>query len=272
VSSGRETDRWRVPPGDPVDLVSIDPAATDGAPGGKQETAATFPGLRRQLREVQERLWAEREQSLLLVLQAMDAGGKDGTVKHLFRGINPVGGRVVSFKAPTDVERAHDFLWRIHQHTPGQGEVVVFNRSHYEDVLVVRVHELVPESVWRPRYELINQFEANLGAARTRVVKLFLHISEKEQAERFRARIEDPEKRWKFRRGDLDERALWNDYQRAYAEALQRTSTERAPWFVVPADHKWYRNWAISQIVLEVLDDMGPRYPSGEDLEGVVIS
>ena len=264
-------DSWRVPPGATVDLGRIDPAGTLGAPGDKTETTATFPALREELREVQERLWAERRQSLLIVLQAMDAGGKDGTVKHLFRGINPVGGRLVSFRVPTEEELAHDFLWRVHKHTPGRGEIAVFNRSHYEDVLVVRVQGLVPEEIWRGRYPLINQFEANLAAAGTRILKLFLHISKEEQAERFRARLEDPTKRWKFRKGDLAERARWDDYQAAYAEAIQRTSTDAAPWFVVPADRKWYRNWAVSQIVLRALGEMGPVYPPGEDLEDVVI-
>ena len=263
--------RWRVHPGATVDLASIDPGGTEGAPGDKAETKATFETLREELREAQERLWAERRQSLLIVLQAMDAGGKDGTIKHLFRGVNPVGGRVISFRVPTEEELAHDFLWRVHKQTPGRGEVVVFNRSHYEDVLVVRVHSLVPEDVWRARYALINQFEANLAAAGTRILKLFLHISKEEQLERFRDRVEDPTKRWKFRKGDLAERERWGDYMAAYAEAIEQTSTDVAPWFVIPADRKWYRNWAVSQIVLQALDEMGPVYPPGEDLEGVVI-
>ncbi|MCA1691007.1 MAG: PPK2 family polyphosphate kinase [Acidimicrobiales bacterium] len=267
-----DADRWRVPPGTPVNLADIDPAATDAAPGGKAETTVTFSDLRGQLRDLQERLWAGQRQSLLIVLQAIDAGGKDGTLKHLFRGINPVGSRLASFRAPTEEERSHDFLWRVHRQVPARGEIVVFNRSHYEDVLVVRVHNLVPEDVWRPRYERINQFEALLEEADTRIVKLFLHISKEEQAERFRARIADPAKRWKFRKGDLDERARWDDYQDAFAEALQRTSTERAPWYVVPADRKWYRNWVVSQIVLATLNDMKPEFPAAEDLEGVVVT
>ena len=264
-------DSWRVRPGAKVDLSTIDPAGTVGAPGGKAETAATFHTLHEKLRDAQERLWAERRQSLLIVLQAMDAGGKDGTIKHLFRGINPAGGRVVSFRVPTEEELAHDFLWRVHRHTPGRGEVVVFNRSHYEDVLVVRVHGLVPEDVWRGRYPLITQFEENLRAAGTRIVKLFLHISTDEQARRFKDRLEDPTKRWKFRKGDLAERARWADYMAAYAEAIERTTTDAAPWFVIPADRKWYRNWAVSQVVLHTLAEMAPQYPPGEDLEGVVV-
>ena len=266
-----ERRRWAVEPGEKVDLGSIDPGSKAGAPGDKHETEALFPEFHEQLAGLQERLWAERRQSLLIVLQAMDAGGKDGTIKHLFAGLNPAGARVASFKAPTEPELAHDFLWRVHQVVPGRGETVVFNRSHYEDVLIVRVHSLVPEEVWRPRYDLINHFEANLAAAGTRIVKLFLHISKEEQAERFRERLEDPTKRWKFRTGDLDERKLWDDYAAAYAEAIARTSTTAAPWHIVPADHKWYRNWAVSRIVLETLADMGPQYPPSDDLDGVVV-
>ena len=262
---------WRVKPGAPVDLAEVDPRGTPGAPGDRHVTTAAFDGLHDRLRNLQERLWAEHRQSLLVVLQAIDAGGKDGTVKHVFRGLNPAGARLVSFRAPSEEELAHDFLWRIHRHTPGAGEVVVFNRSHYEDVLVVRVHELVPEDVWRPRYELINQFEANLAAAGTRIVKLYLHISREEQAERLRARISDPDKRWKFRLGDLDERARWDDYRAAFEEALSRTSTAAAPWFVVPADRKWYRNWVVSRILVDTLEDMAPQYPPGDDVEGVVV-
>jgi len=266
-----EAARWRALPGATVDLSSLDPAATDGAPGDKEATAASFADLSSRLASLQERLFAEQARSLLVVLQAIDAGGKDGTIKHLFRGFNPAGARVVSFRAPSEDERAHDFLWRVHRHTPARGEVVVFNRSHYEDVLVVRVHELVPEGVWRPRYELIRHFEENLAAAGTTVVKLLLHISREEQAERFRARLSDPTKQWKFRRGDLDDRARWADYQAAFAEAIERTTTDQAPWYVVPADRKWYRNWAVSQILLETLEALDPRYPPGEDVAGVTI-
>ncbi len=264
-------DLWRVAPGARVDLAALDPASTPGAPGGKEETKATFAELRSRLRHSQERLWAEGRQSLLVVLQAMDAGGKDGTIKHLFRGLNPVGARVASFKVPTEEERAHDFLWRVHRQTPGAGEIAVFNRSHYEDVLVVRARQLAPEAVWRPRYGFIDDFEENLAAAGTRILKLFLHISREEQARRFQDRLDDPTKRWKFRRGDLQERALWDDYQAAYTEAIERTSTPHGPWFVVPADRKWYRNWAVSRIVLAELDTMDPAYPPAEDLDGVVI-
>jgi PPK2 family polyphosphate:nucleotide phosphotransferase len=221
----------------------------------------------------QDRLWAEERQSLLVVLQAMDTGGKDGTIKRLFRGMNPQGVRVTAFKAPTAEELAHDFLWRVHRATPRRGEIGVFNRSHYEDVVVVRVKQLAPEAVWRDRFARINDFEENLAAAGTRLVKLFLHISKEEQADRLRARLDDPTKRWKFNPADLRERARWDDYMAAYGEAIERTSTEVAPWFVIPADKKWYRTWAATTIVLEALASMDPRYPEpAGDLGDVVIS
>jgi len=267
-----EAHRWRIKPGHALDLATIDTRSTAGAPGSDAETKEAAPALADRLRDLQERLWAERRQSLLVVFQAIDAGGKDGAAKHVFRGLDPAGARVVAFGAPNEEELAHDFLWRIHRHTPARGEVVVFNRSHYEDVLVVRVHDLVPESVWRPRYETIDHFEAGLAEAGTRVVKVFLHISRAEQAKRLQARLDDPTKRWKFRRGDLEERALWDDYQAAFAEAISQTSTTVAPWYVVPADRKWYRNWAVSRILVETLETMDPRYPPAEDLAGVVIT
>jgi PPK2 family polyphosphate:nucleotide phosphotransferase len=268
--SAADSDRWRVRPGQAVDLSAVDTRSTDGV-AGKTEAAEALDALHDRLRQLQERLWAEHTRSLLVVFQAIDAGGKDGAMKHLFRGLNPAGSHVVSFRAPTEDELDHDFLWRVHRRTPAKGEVVVFNRSHYEDVLVVRVQQLVPEDVWRPRYERINQFEALLAESGTRVVKVFLHISKEEQAERFRARVEDPTKCWKFRVGDLADREKWDDYRRAFEEAIARTSTEQAPWYVVPADRKWYRNWAVSRIVVETLEAMDPQYPACDDLNDVVI-
>jgi PPK2 family polyphosphate:nucleotide phosphotransferase len=268
-----ESRRWRVAPGTDVDLDALDAASTEGAPGDKQETKAALDDLRKRLRELQDRLWAEQKQSLLVVLQAMDGGGKDGTIKHVFRGVNPQGCRVTSFKKPTEDELAHDFLWRVHKVTPALGEIGIFNRSHYEDVLVVRVHDLVPEPVWRGRYELINAFESGLAAASTRVVKFYLHISKEEQAERFRRRLERPDKRWKFKTGDLAERERWDDYMKAFREAIAETSTEVAPWYVIPADKKWYRNWAVLTTLLDVLHDMDPQYPDPEEnLDSVVVS
>lgn len=224
------------------------------------------------LAELQVRLWAERKRSLLLVLQALDAGGKDGTIRKVFTGVNPQGVSVTSFKAPSTEELEHDFLWRIHHHTPHVGEIAVFNRSHYEDVLVARVDALVPESVWRPRYAAIRGFEQTLADARTSIVKVFLHISRDEQAKRFRARLEDPAKLWKFSTGDLVVRERWDDYQVAYADALGETSTESAPWYVVPANDKKYRNWAILQILVATLEALDLRYPDPEPgLESIEI-
>jgi PPK2 family polyphosphate:nucleotide phosphotransferase len=271
--SAADSDRFVVTPDAGFSLAGRDPAATDGAPGDKKATKAALGDLATHLGELQDRLYAESRQSLLVVLQAMDAGGKDGTVKHVFAGVNPQGVRVTSFKVPTDLELGHDFLWRVHARAPRHGEIGIFNRSHYEDVLIARVHRLVDESTWRRRYRHINHFEALLADAGTRVVKLFLHISREEQAERLQARLDDPNKRWKFNRGDLVERERWDDYMAAYEEAIARTSTEHAPWFVVPADRKWFRNWAVSRIVIEALEAMDPRYPApAEDLDGITVT
>jgi PPK2 family polyphosphate:nucleotide phosphotransferase len=272
--SGGPADRWLVPPGAAAGLATRDPRDTEGAPGGEKATRQAAEELAERMLELQERLYAESAQALLIVLQAMDGGGKDGTIKHVFRGLNPQGVTVTPFRRPTPEELAHDFLWRVHHAAPAKGMVGIFNRSHYEDVLVVRVHDLVVEAVWRERYAHVNAFEALLaGDARTRIVKVMLHISKEEQAERLRARLERPDKRWKFRLGDLEERRRWDDYMAAYEEALSRTSTEHGPWYVVPADHKWFRDWAVSRIVLETLEDMDPRYPEPEEsLDGVRVT
>ena len=260
-----ESERWRVPAGGRVDLAAVDPAATDGGPDEKQAAKKVLHDLRKRLVELQARLYAEGDRALLVVLQAMDAGGKDGTIKHVFKGVNAQGCRVTSFKQPNETELGHDFLWRIHQNTPRKGMIGIFNRSHYEDVLVVRVRDLVPEDVWRSRYEHIRNFEATLASEGTRIVKFFLHISKEEQAERFRRRLERPDKRWKFSNGDLDERKLWDDYQQAFEDALSETSTDVAPWYVVPADKKWFRNVAVVTTLVEVLEEMAPQYPEPDE-------
>jgi len=211
---------------------------------------------------LQNQLYADATRSLLVVLQGLDAAGKDGTVRHIFRGMDPQGISVFSFKEPTARELAHDFLWRVHKRTPQKGEVVVFNRSHYEDVLVVRVHELVPESVWSKRYALINDFESNLVESGTRILKFFLHISPEEQLSRFKERLEDKTRNWKISESDYSERKLWPQYIEAYDEALSRTSTEHAPWFVIPANHKWFRNLAISRIIADALEGMNLKLPA----------
>jgi len=258
---GRDVDRWRVAPGKKVALAEGDAASTEGAPGDRLETEQATVPLHDELFALQDRLGAESRRSLLVVLQGLDASGKDGTVKHVFRGVNPQGATVASFKEPTAQEQAHDFLWRVHQRVPAAGEIGVFNRSHYEDVLVPRVHQNVAESVWRARYGLINAFEQTLADGGTTTVKFFLHVSFEEQGERLRSRLDEPDKRWKAKAGDFTERTFWDSYQVAYRDMLEETSTATAPWFVIPADHKWYRNWAVSQVLLHCLEKMDPRYP-----------
>jgi PPK2 family polyphosphate:nucleotide phosphotransferase len=269
---GDVRDRLRVDPGDRKALGRHNPSSTPGCSGKRDATEAAIPALDEELSELQTRLWAEGRRSLLVVLQALDAGGKDGTIRHAFQGLNPQGTHVTAFKAPTPEELAHDFLWRVHKATPAAGEVGIFNRSHYEDVLVVRVHQLVPTKVWRARYGLIKGFEETLLQGGTTIVKLFLHISKEEQRRRFEERLTRPDKRWKFNRGDIEERAHWDDYQEAYAEALARTSTNASPWYVVPADRKWYRNWAVTSIRVETLRELDPRYPEVEGIDAVEIT
>jgi len=252
--------RFLVKPGKKAGLADRDPGATPGASGKAEAGRALQKNLER-LAELQFALYAEQKQALLVVLQAMDTGGKDGVIRHVFTGFNPQNLRVTSFKVPTAEEASHDFLWRIHRAVPARGEVAVFNRSHYEDVVVVRVNKLVDEAVWSRRYERINQFEEQLAEAGTRTVKLFLHIDEDEQKERLQARLDDPDRRWKFALGDLEERKRWPRYMEAYEDALSRCSTKTAPWYVIPANKKWYRNLAVSQVLLEHLEEMKPAFP-----------
>lgn len=264
---------FRITPGTKLDLADHAPNSRRGFDGGKKDGKRALPGLTRLIAELQRRLWAESEQSLLVVLQAMDTGGKDGTIRHVFRGVNPQGVDVHGFGVPTEEELAHDYLWRVHQHTPADGRIAIFNRSHYEDVLVVRVKGLVAEQVWSRRYEHIRAFEEMLSDEGTTIVKLFLNISQDEQKERLEARLDEPNKNWKFRKGDLEDRALWDAYQVAYEEAISKTSTVYAPWYVVPADRKWYRNLVVSSILIETLKGMNPRFPEPElGLTEVVIT
>jgi PPK2 family polyphosphate:nucleotide phosphotransferase len=253
------------------DLSSVDPASTAGAPGDKAKTNAALDELGDQLASLQERLWAEGRRALLLVLQGLDTSGKDGTIRHVFHGVNALGLRVTSFKAPSEDERRHDFLWRVHRAAPAAGEIGIFNRSHYEDVLIVRVHDWVPEAEWRARYGAISDFERHLAESGATIVKCWLHLSPEEQAKRLRARLDDPTKRWKFNHEDLGERTRWHDYMAAAEEMLRQTSSPGAPWYVVPADHKWYRNWAVSRIVTETLAAMDPQYPEPPDLDHIDI-
>jgi len=262
---------YTVEPGTKVDLAAWETSAK-GPYEDKEIARAELELIKERIEHLQERLWAEHQQSLLVVLQAMDTGGKDGTIRNVFSGINPAGCRVWSFKQPTSEELDRDFLWRIHQRTPAKGMINVFNRSHYEDVLVVRVDEIVPEQVWRKRYELINDFEKLLVENGTAVLKIFLHISREEQRERLQARLDDPAKHWKFAVSDLDDRARWDDFQEAYADAVTHCSTEHAPWHIIPADRKWYRDVVVAKLVADTLERMDPQFPASvHDLDGIVI-
>jgi PPK2 family polyphosphate:nucleotide phosphotransferase len=266
-------DLLRVAPGTTPDLAAIDTGGTPGFDGDKAAARARLKELRSELEAFQEKLWAEGAQSLLIVLQALDAGGKDGLIRKVITAFNPQGTRVTGFGVPSEEELRHDFLWRVHAAAPGKGRVGVFNRSHYEDVLVVRVKELVPESVWQDRYERINAFEAHLAANGTRIVKLYLHISRDEQRTRFQKRLDNPEKNWKWDSGDLETREKWPAFQAAYTDALARCSTDVAPWYVIPADRKWYRDLAAAEILAEAAHEMDPHWPeSKEDLSAVVIA
>src|SRR6202049_1375339 len=263
---------WAVKPGSKVNIAALDPTDTGGLKGGRAVAAAVLKADQAALVEWQTRLWAESKRSLLLILQGTDASGKDGTIAHVFSGVNPQGTRVTSFKEPTAEEIAHDFLWRVHRAVPRAGEIGIFNRSHYEDVLVARVRKLVPKQVWKLRYDDITAFESLLSQDGTRIVKCCLLIFKDEQKRRFACRLKDPQKRWKFRRGDLEDRALWKEYQAAYSEALERTSTRSAPCYVIPSDNKWYRNWAVSRLLIETLTDMDPKYPDPPDLAGITVT
>jgi len=257
-------DRHRLQPDQRIDLHKAETRADDFC-SDRTAAEAEFETLRSRMIELQARLYAEGRHSLLVILQALDAGGKDGTIRKVFRGVNPQGVHVASFKGPTPRELAHDFLWRIHRQTPAAGTIGVFNRSHYEDVLIVRVDNLVPEKVWRPRYRQINQFEKLLVDNGTTILKFYLHISRKEQRKRFQARLDDPSKHWKFSREDIDKRAQWDDYLAAYQEMLIRCTTGWAPWHVIPADQKWYRNLAIARTIVAALEQMNPQYPTNDD-------
>ena len=251
----------RLAPLTTVDLARFDTSDTSSWTGGKRRAEATLLSLRQELDRLQELFYADARHGLLVILQGMDTSGKDGVIRHVFEGVNPQGVRVSSFKQPTPEELSHDFLWRVHRDAPGKGEIVIFNRSHYEDVLVARVHHLVPRGVWSKRFDAINAFERELVEEGNTILKFFLHISRQEQGRRLRERIKDPTKRWKLNLADFHERRFWTQYQAAYEDVLQRTNTPWAPWYLLPSDHKWFRNLAISSILVEVLRAMKLKYP-----------
>jgi PPK2 family polyphosphate:nucleotide phosphotransferase len=254
----------RVKPGSRVQLAKLDPNATFGH--DKASSVARTARQMTRLRDLQDRIWAEQKHPVLIVLQGIDAAGKDGTIAKVMDAFDPQGCPVTSFKVPSAVELAHDYLWRVHQRTPAKGEIAIFNRSHYEDVLVVRVHDLVPRTVWSKRYEQINDFERTLAESGTTIVKFFLNIDRDEQRQRIQDRYDDPAKRWKFKLGDLAERKLWDSYQAAFNDALTKTSTAWAPWYVIPANRNWFRNLAVSTILADVLAGLKPAYPEPADL------
>jgi PPK2 family polyphosphate:nucleotide phosphotransferase len=255
--------RFRVEPGTPVRLAEVDPDESEHYQR-KKDVSDELKRQRDRISDLQARLYGEQKRSLLIVLQAMDTGGKDGTIKGVFQGVNPQGCQVWSFKAPSNEEAAHDFLWRYHQKTPPRGMIHIFNRSHYEDVLIVRVKDLVPESVWKPRYEAINQFEQALTLAGVTVLKFYLHISREEQKRRLESRLADPDKRWKFSTNDIKERAYWDDYMAAFEDAINYCSTANSPWYVIPANKKWYRTLVVARTIADTLEALNPQYPAAE--------
>jgi PPK2 family polyphosphate:nucleotide phosphotransferase len=251
---------FRIKPGKKVKLGHYDPGETFGYEKSSKMHATLQKDIAR-LDELQYVLYAENRRALLVVLQAVDTAGKDGTIRHVMAGMNPQSCKVASFKAPSAEEAEHDFLWRIHRAVPGRGEVGIFNRSYYEDVLVVRVHNLVPQAVWSKRYDQINSFERFLTQNHVRIVKLFLHISKEEQKRRLEKRLDDPTRQWKLSPADFRERQYWDDYQRAYEDALTRCNTEEAPWYIIPANKKWFRNLAVCQILVHALEEMKMNFP-----------
>ena len=261
----------RVEPDQKVNLSKIE---TDGKDlcDDREQKEREFLAEREKLADIQHSLYAEGKQKLLVVFQASDAGGKDGTIRAVLEGVNPQGVRVTSFKKPTPEELAHDYLWRVHKAVPAAGMIGVFNRSHYEDVIVTRVFNLVSEEVWKSRYNQINEFEELLTESGTTILKFFLHISKKEQKQRFQERLDDPTKRWKFSSDDLEKRKHWDDYEKAYEDMMEKCSKKNAPWFIIPADQNWYRNWAITKIIVETLEEMNPQFPEPEEgLDSIVI-
>lgn len=264
--------QYRVKPGEKFKLADRDPNDTSEFTGGKVEGKSRTLELNTELESLQELMYAQHQHKILVIFQAMDTGGKDGVIRSVFDGVNPTGVHVASFKKPTSNELDHDYMWRVHQRTPARGDIVIFNRSHYEDVVVVRVHNLVPKERWQKRYRHIREFERMLCDEGVTILKFFLHIDKDEQRQRLHDRLDDPEKHWKFNVGDVKERALWDDYMRAYEEAIGETSTDEAPWYIVPANKKWYRDLVVGTLLVDKLKSLKMTYPpSTEDLSKVVI-
>jgi PPK2 family polyphosphate:nucleotide phosphotransferase len=251
---------FRVEPDGKVRLNKLDPAYT-GKHGSPEEAKKEIDTYLQKLFRQQALLYAEHKHSILVVLQALDAGGKDGTIKHVFTALNPQGAAVASLKQPTPNELAHDFLWRVHPHAPGKGEIVIFNRSHYEDVLITRVHKLIDKETWTARYQRIRDFESLLVENGTTILKFFLHISKEEQLARFAQRLDDPNRNWKISESDYSERAMWDYYIEAFEDAMSATSAKHAPWYVIPSNHKWFRNLAVSQIMADTMEELKLAFP-----------
>jgi PPK2 family polyphosphate:nucleotide phosphotransferase len=272
LDSDLHTKRYRIEPGEKAHIRSRNPGDTSGFDGKKEDATGVLQKLTKRLEQLQELLYAEQKHKLLVVLQGMDTAGKDGTIRRVFEGVNPQGVRVASFKGPTPEELRHDFLWRVHPHAPGKGEIVIFNRSHYEDVLIVKVHKLVPKGEWERHYREINDFERMLCGEGTTILKFYLHIDADEQKKRLEARLVDPTKEWKFNINDISERRFWREYMNAYEEMLERTSTDWAPWYLVPSNHSWYRDLVVSGIIVKTLEKLGMRYPPlSKDRKTIVI-
>jgi PPK2 family polyphosphate:nucleotide phosphotransferase len=258
-------DRYRVKPGSSIRLRHWDPGDTSAFQGPKQQAEAVVSGKSQELDVLQELLYAEHQHKLLIILQGMDTSGKDSTIRRVFQHVDPLGVRVASFKAPSLEEQSFDYLWRVHSQVPATGEIVIFNRSHYEDVCIARVRSLISHHVWQRRYAQINDFERMLWEEGATILKFFLHISEDEQGKRLEERRDDPRKRWKFSSADVEERKFWPSYMEAYEEALSKTSTEWAPWYIVPANHKWYRNLVVASVIVETLGSLNMHYPKVAD-------
>jgi PPK2 family polyphosphate:nucleotide phosphotransferase len=272
MTSGLHVGRFRIEPGEEVQLDRFDPDDTSGFDGKSDDERDESKRLNEKLRQLQEMLYAEHKMKVLVILQAVDTGGKDGVIHQVFEGVNPQGVQVAHFGIPSPEELDHDFLWRHHKHVPGKGELAIFNRSHYEGVLVERVHKLVPEGVWKRRYREINDFERLLSEEETVILKFYLHISKDEQKKRLQERLADPTKEWKFSSNDIPERRHWDEYMTAYEDALSETSTDWAPWYLIPSNHKWYRDLVVSQIIVKAMEKMDLHYPKlGKDRASIII-